>query len=92
MAGVVFTVLTLAQMAHVLALRSETESLLGLPSNRPPLLYAVASTLALQPATIYVPWLQPVFRTAPLSGPELALCFACAAAATRRPGLPMSCA
>jgi Ca2+-transporting ATPase len=77
----VFTVLTLAQMAHVLAIRSETESLVtqGLLSNRP-LLYAVASTLVLQLATIYVPWLQPVFRTAPLSGPELALCFACAGA------------
>ncbi len=77
----VFTVLTLAQMAHVLAIRSETESLFtqGLLGNRP-LLYAVASTLVLQLATIYVPWLQPVFRTAPLSGPELALCFACAGA------------
>jgi hypothetical protein len=52
----VFTVLTLAQMAHVLAIRSETEPLwrLGLLSNRP-LLGAVLLTFALQMATIYVP-------------------------------------
>jgi len=76
----VFTVLTFAQMAHLLAIRSERESLfsIGLASNRP-LLAAVLLTLVLQLATIYVPWLQPVFRTQPLSAAELALCFALAA-------------
>ncbi len=76
----VFTVLTFAQMAHLLAIRSERESLfsIGLGSNRP-LLAAVLLTLVLQLATIYVPWLQPVFRTQPLSAAELALCFALAA-------------
>ncbi len=76
----VFTVLTLTQMAHVLAIRSETDSLFtqGLSSNRP-LLAAVLLTLALQLATIYLPWLQPIFRTEALSAGELALCFACAA-------------
>ncbi len=76
----VFTVLTLGQMAHVLAIRSETESLwhLGLRSNRP-LLGAVLLTLALQMAVIYVPVLNTVFRTAPLSGLELAVCLAAAA-------------
>ncbi|MDO4705248.1 MAG: cation-translocating P-type ATPase [Comamonadaceae bacterium] len=76
----VFTVLTLGQMAHVLAIRSETEPLwrLGLGSNRP-LLGAVALTFALQMATIYVPWLHPVFKTQPLSAGELALCLALAA-------------
>lgn len=76
----VFTVLTLGQMAHVLAIRSETEPLwrLGLGSNRP-LLGAVALTFALQMATIYVPWLNPVFKTQPLAAPELALCLALAA-------------
>jgi len=75
----VFTVLTLAQMAHLLAIRSERESLfsLGLASNWP-LTAAVALTLVLQMATIYVPWLQPIFRTQPLSAAELALCFALA--------------
>ncbi len=76
----VFTVLTFAQMAHLLAIRSERDSLftIGLASNRP-LLGAVALTIALQLATIYVPWLQPVFRTQPLSAGELALCFGLAA-------------
>ncbi len=72
----VFTVLTLAQMAHLLAIRSERNSLFsqGLGSNLP-LLGAVLLTLALQMATIYVPALQPIFRTQPLSAGELALCF-----------------
>ena len=71
----VFTVLTLSQMAHVLAIRSERESLfrLGLLSNRP-LLGAVALTFVLQMATIYVPLLNPIFRTDPLTGSELAFC------------------
>jgi Ca2+-transporting ATPase len=76
----VFTTLTVAQMAHVLAIRSETDSLfrIGLFSNRP-LLGAVALTLLLQLATIYVPVLQPIFHTQPLAAMELALCFGCAA-------------
>ena len=76
----VFTVLTLSQMAHVMAIRSETESLwrLGLRSNRP-LLGAVALTFALQMATIYVPALNPIFKTQPLSASELLLCLALSA-------------
>ncbi|MDO9075812.1 MAG: cation-translocating P-type ATPase [Rubrivivax sp.] len=72
----VFTTLTLAQMAHVLAIRSERESLFsqGLRSNVP-LLAAVALTLVLQLATVYVPALQPIFRTQALAAGELALCF-----------------
>ena len=71
----VFTVLTFSQMAHVLAIRSEREFLWqqGLLSNRP-LLGAVLLTLALQLATIYVPFLQPIFKTIPLGAGELALC------------------
>nr|WP_319564169.1 cation-translocating P-type ATPase [uncultured Rhodoferax sp.] len=76
----VFTVLTLGQMAHVLAIRSETEALWqqGLTSNRP-LLGAVLLTFCLQMATIYVPFLNPIFKTQPLSLPELALCLAASA-------------
>jgi len=76
----VFTVLTFGQMAHVLAIRSETESLwrLGLRSNRP-LLGAVLLTFALQLATIYVPVLNPIFKTQPLTAAELALCIGAAA-------------
>jgi Ca2+-transporting ATPase len=72
--SMVFTVLTLSQMAHVLAIRSESESLaqIGLLSNRP-LLGAVLLTFALQMATLYVPALNPIFKTEPLSALELAI-------------------
>lgn len=71
----VFTTLTLGQMAHVMAIRSESDSLLtqGLLSNRP-LLGAVGLTFALQMAVIYIPFLQPIFKTQPLSLEEMALC------------------
>lgn len=78
--SMVFSVLTLGQMAHVLAIRSETEPLwqLGLGSNRP-LLGAVLLTFGLQMATLYVPVLNPIFKTEPLSLPELAVCLGAAA-------------
>jgi Ca2+-transporting ATPase len=71
----VFTVLTLAQLAHVLAIRSEKESLfaIGLFSNRPMTL-AITITFLLQLATIYLPALNPIFKTEPLDMGELALC------------------
>ncbi|UCH80547.1 MAG: cation-translocating P-type ATPase [Nitrospiraceae bacterium] len=70
----VFTVLSMSQMGHVLAIRSDRESLfsLGLFSNKP-LLGAVLLTFALQMATIYIPFLNPIFRTAPLTAGELAV-------------------
>jgi Ca2+-transporting ATPase len=68
----VFTVLCLSQMGHVLAIRSERESLFsqGLLSNRP-LVGAFLLTFALQMATIYVPFLNPIFKTEPLTFNEL---------------------
>ncbi|QBQ56073.1 cation-translocating P-type ATPase [Nitrosococcus wardiae] len=74
---IVFTVLILCQLAQVLAIRSEKESLFsqGLWNNKL-LLGAVAVTVALQLAVIYVPFLNPIFRTSPLPPGELALCFA----------------
>lgn len=70
-----FTVLALSQMGHVLAIRSERESLFrqGLGSNAP-LLGAVLLTLLLQLATIYLPALRSVFRTQPLTITELVVC------------------
>jgi len=70
-----FTVLTLSQLAHVMAIRSERESLFrqSLWSNRP-LLGAVVLTFCLQLATLYVPALAGVFRTAALSAFELIAC------------------
>jgi Ca2+-transporting ATPase len=75
--SMVFTVLTLSQLGHVLAIRSERESLFtqGVLSNRL-LVAALALTFALQMAVLYVPWLQPIFKTAPLSAAELAACLA----------------
>jgi P-type Ca2+ transporter type 2C len=68
----VFTVLCLTQLGHVLAIRSEKESLfrIGLFSNKY-LLLAVALTFCLQMATVYVPALNQVFKTAPLTFDEL---------------------
>jgi Ca2+-transporting ATPase len=66
-------------MAHVMAIRSEREPLwrLGLSSNRP-LLGAVMLTFAMQMATIYVPFLNPIFKTQPLTWIELAICMGAA--------------
>jgi Ca2+-transporting ATPase len=76
----VFTVLTLAQMVHVMAIRSERDALWtqGLGSNKP-LLGAVLLTFVLQLATIYVPALNPIFKTQPLSLTELGICLGAAA-------------
>ena len=73
----VFTVLCLSQMGHVLAIRSETQSLFtqGLFSNKL-LLGAVVVTFVAQMATIYVPFLNPIFKTEPLSFNELLLTLA----------------
>jgi len=75
--SMVFTVLTLSQLGHVLAIRSERESLFtqGVLSNRM-LIGALLLTFALQMAVLYVPWLNPIFRTEPLSLAELAACLA----------------
>ncbi|MDD2804606.1 MAG: cation-translocating P-type ATPase [Elusimicrobiales bacterium] len=71
---IVFTVLCLSQLGQALAIRSETRSLwaLGLFTNKA-LLCAVGLTVGLQLLVIYLPWLNRLFRTAPLSAVELAL-------------------
>ncbi len=72
----VFTTLCLLQLGHVLAIRSERRSIFeqGLLSNTP-LLASVLLTLLLQMATIYIPALNPVFKTEPLTAGELLLVF-----------------
>jgi Ca2+-transporting ATPase len=72
-----FTVLALSQLGHVLAVRSEHDSLAtqGLWSNSV-LTLAIAGTVGLQLATLYVPVLNRIFKTAPLTAGELALCLA----------------
>jgi Ca2+-transporting ATPase len=78
--SMVFTVLTFAQMSHVLAVRAERVSVfrIGFTSNRP-LLLAVLLTIALQLAILYVPFAQPIFHTAPLSVGQLGICALAAA-------------
>ncbi len=73
----VFTVLCFSQMGHVFAIRSETESLFrqGLFSNKP-LLGAVLLTFLLQLCIIYIPFFNPIFKTAPLSAIDLAITIA----------------
>jgi Ca2+-transporting ATPase len=71
-----FTTLCFTQLAHVLAIRSERTSLFsqGLLGNLP-LLAAVVGTALAQLAVVYLEPLNAIFRTVPLSAPELALCF-----------------
>lgn len=70
----VFTTLAFSQMAHVLAIRSNVDSLfrIGLLSNRW-LAAAVMATIMLQLAVIYVPSLQGIFSTATLSPLDLGI-------------------
>ena len=72
---IVFTVLTLSQLGHALAVRSSVDSLfsIGLFSN-PAMLGTVGLTIVLQLAVIYVPFLQQLFRTTALSGIDLLFC------------------
>jgi len=71
----VFTTLVVAQLFHCLAIRSERDALwvVSLASN-PQLLGAVFLTFGVQLAVIYVPALNPIFRTSPLPILDLILC------------------
>ncbi len=73
---VVFTVLTLCQLVHAMAIRSEKESLFTLDflSNLP-LLGTVLFTVGLQLMVIYLPFFNLIFHTSPLTMEELAVCF-----------------
>jgi Ca2+-transporting ATPase len=73
----VFTVLTVSQLFHSLAVRSESVSLfrIGLFSNLP-MLGAVMLTLVLQIVVVYTPALNSIFHTQPLPMFDLAVCLA----------------
>lgn len=73
----VFTVLSLSQIGHAMAIRSDYKSLftLGVFGNKQMIL-AVLVTVGLQLMVIYHPFFQKVFRTESLSFLELAICFA----------------
>ena len=74
---IVFTVLTVSQLFHSLAVWSETASIftIGLFSNLP-MLGAVVLTLMLQVAVIYVPALNSIFHTQPLPLFDILVCLA----------------
>jgi Ca2+-transporting ATPase len=69
-----FTVLCFSQMGHVMAIRSDKESLfkIGILSNKP-LLGALVLTIALQMMLIYTPFFNSVFKTQPLTMYELTI-------------------
>jgi len=71
----VFTILSFSQMAHVMAIRSDWQSIFkqGIFGNKQ-LAAAVLSTFVLQLAVIYTPFLQDVFSTQALSMNELLIC------------------
>ncbi len=70
-----FTVLTLTQLGHVMAIRSESLSLysLGIRTNKA-LWFTVAMTFMVHLAVLYLPVLNRIFKTGPLGFFELGLC------------------
>ncbi|OOG78470.1 cation-translocating P-type ATPase [Flavobacterium sp. A45] len=72
-----FTVLCFSQMGHVMAIRSERESVfkIGILSNKP-MLGALLLTVILQMLIIYIPFFNTVFKTQPLTVFELVLTIA----------------
>jgi Ca2+-transporting ATPase len=71
----IFTTLTFGQMAAVLSLRSDSESFFSFGIRRNPLLIgAVALTVLLQLAVTYLPFLQELFETTPLTTTDLLIC------------------
>lgn len=71
----VFTVLSLSQLAHVMAIRSDRRFLIqqGLFSNTS-LFIIVMLTFGLQMMVIYVPFFNTIFKTQPLTMEQLIFC------------------
>lgn len=72
-----FAVLCFSQLGHVMAIRSNRQSIfkIGVFSNTP-MTMALIATVSLQLLIIYVPFLNPVFKTQPLSLKELLITLA----------------
>jgi len=72
-----FTVLCFSQMGHVMAIRSDKESVfkIGVFSNKP-MIGALLITFALQFMIIYVPFFNDIFKTQPLTLAELGITLA----------------
>ena len=75
----VFTALSLCQLAHVIAIRSSNTFIYkhGFFKNQI-LLLTVIATIVLQLVIVYVPFMQGIFYTSSLSLVELLICFAAA--------------
>jgi Ca2+-transporting ATPase len=71
----VFTVLSLSQLGHVLAVRSDRTFLYkqGMFTNLP-LLFSILATFILQLGVIYLPFMNDIFKTEPLTLTELTIC------------------
>jgi Ca2+-transporting ATPase len=69
-----FMTLCFSQMGHVIAMRSDTQSIfkIGLLSNKP-LLWALLLTFALQMMIIYTPFFNAIFKIQPLTLNELGI-------------------
>lgn len=72
-----FSVLCFSQLGHVMSIRSNRQSIfkIGVFSNKP-MMMALIATVALQLLIIYVPFLNPVFKTQALSLKELGITLA----------------
>jgi Ca2+-transporting ATPase len=75
-----FTTLIFGSLALAVGVRSEKEPFWRRPLSNPALLGALALTVALQLAAVYVPFFQRVLRTQALPARELFVAFAAAAA------------
>ncbi|MEO5602602.1 MAG: cation-translocating P-type ATPase [Cyclobacteriaceae bacterium] len=69
-----FSVLCFSQLGHVMAIRSDRQSIfkIGIFSNKP-MLVALAVTASLQLLVIYAPFFNTIFKTYPLTFEELAI-------------------
>lgn len=76
----VFTVLSLSQLGHVFAIRSDYQPIYrkGFLSNSS-MIAAILFTFLLQLAVIYLPCANDIFKTHPLSPTELSICIGLAA-------------
>jgi Ca2+-transporting ATPase len=76
----VFTVLSLSQLAHVMAIRSDTELFYSHgPFRNMSLLTSLVFTTIVQMIAIYAPFANRILQTQPLTALELLLCFGAAA-------------
>ena len=72
-----FSVLCFSQLGHVMAIRSNRESVFSIgPLSNKPMLLALMVTISLQLMVIYLPFFNRVFRTEPLTLREMAIVLA----------------